>query len=188
MICTAISTFQIKVTLTNTSALFTSYFGYASNYSLVIINFTNPSQVSATIQLSTYYLSAQLEYSNIYTITYATTLILGASITCSNYQVGASASYTFSINNTNSLLPNSQINIYFPSSFSLSNISCTTNSVSSMCNATNSTFVQFILPNTAIPSFTLTTYTLTIDNIINPNSLEPTASFGIALISGGAIV
>jgi hypothetical protein len=189
MICTAISATQIQATLTNTSASFASFIGFASNYTLIMTSLTNPSQVNATITISTYYLPANmLEYSNSFTIAYLTSLILDATVTPSSVIVGDTTSYTFTVNNTNSLLPNSILHIYFPTSFSLSGISCTTNAVSSSCNMSSSTYIQFTLPNAIIAPYSLPTYTLTVLNVINPNSLQPTASFGLALQSGNSVV
>lgn len=42
-VCTAISSTQIKVTLTNTSSSMATILGFASNYTIVIIDLTNPS-------------------------------------------------------------------------------------------------------------------------------------------------
>lgn len=190
MVCTAQSTTQLQVTLANPSNSFSSYLGYATNYNLVIIGLTNPSQLTATVQLATYYLpSTQLEYSSIQTITFTPARIISASITCSSYQVGASSSYTFIINNTNSLLPSSQLNIYFPSIYSLTGYTCTVDSVAVTCaNSANNTYVALTLPAVAYAPYSLPTHTITLAGLVNPPSKRPTSSFSLALESGGAVV
>lgn len=190
MVCTAQSTTQLQVTLSNSSASFSSYLGYAANYSLVIIGLTNPSQLTATVQLATYYLpGTQLEYSSIQAITFTPARIISASITCSIYQVAATSSYNFIINNTNSLLPSSQLNIYFPSIYSLTGYSCAVDSVSASCaNSVNNTYVALTLPAVAYAPYSLPTHTITVAGLINPPSIRPTSSFSLALQSGGAVV
>lgn len=60
MACTVTTSTQIKATL-NPAASFTSLLGFASSYTLVITGLTNPSQRTATLTLSSYYLpSSQL--------------------------------------------------------------------------------------------------------------------------------
>jgi hypothetical protein len=44
------------------------------------------------------------------------------------------------------------------------------------------------LPNAAIASYGLTAYTLSVLNVVNPNSLMPSPSFGLELQSGADIV
>lgn len=58
-VCTAISSTQIKVTLTNTSSSFASLLGFATNYTLVIIDLTNPSSISTGVKVASNYLSSQ---------------------------------------------------------------------------------------------------------------------------------
>ena len=190
VVCTAQSTTQLHVALSNPSASFSSYLGYATNYNLVIIGLTNPSQLTATVQLATYYLpGTQLEYSSIQTITFTPARIISASITCSSYQVGASSSYNFIINNTNSLLPSSQLDIYFPSIYSLTGYSCTVDSVAATCvNSASNTYVALTLPAVAYAPYSLPTHTITVAGLINPPSIGPTSSFSLALESGGAVV
>jgi hypothetical protein len=55
MICTVTNSTLIRATL-NPVASFASLFGFASNYTLVITGLTNPSQRTATLNLSSYYL------------------------------------------------------------------------------------------------------------------------------------
>jgi hypothetical protein len=58
-VCTVVSSTKIKVTLTNTSSSMASILGFAANYTLVIINLTNPSSINAGIILSSNYLTTQ---------------------------------------------------------------------------------------------------------------------------------
>ena len=58
-VCTVISSTQIKVTLTNTSSSMATILGFASNYTVVLINLTNPSSINAGITVASNYLSSQ---------------------------------------------------------------------------------------------------------------------------------
>jgi hypothetical protein len=179
MVCTSTTSTQITATLSPAGS-FASLLGFASSYTLVITGLTNPSQRTASLTLSSYYLpSNQLEYSSAVTVNYVATKIPDAAITTSSSQVGATATYNFAINNTNSLLANSILHIYFPLSFTITLATCTINSIGSSCNPINSSYLQFSLPNAAIASTGLTAYTLSVLNVVNPNSLLPTPSFGL---------
>lgn len=173
MICTAQTTTQLQVTLANPASSFVSYLGYATSYNLVIVGLTNPSQLTATVQLATYYLpSTQLEYSSVQTLTFTPARIVSASITCSSYQVGATSSYDFVINNTNSLLPSSQLNIYLPSIYSLSGYSCTVDAAPVSCvNGPANAYIALTLPAVAYASYSLPTHTITVAGLINPPSI-----------------
>jgi hypothetical protein len=102
--------------------------------------------------------------------------------------VGATSTYTFAINNTNNLLANSIMHIYFPPPFSLSNVTCTINGISTLCPNISSSYIRFTLPAVPISQYNLYPYALNVMNVINPPSLRPTSSFTILLESGSAIV
>lgn len=80
------------------------------------------------------------------------------------------------------------MHINFPLSYKVTNSSCTINGNISTCFLNNSNYVQFILPNSTINSYTLGGYDLILNNVVNPNSLEPTSSFNISLESGGSLL
>jgi len=130
----------------------------------------------------------QLEYSNSLPISYTSVKILNAQVTASSSVVGALSIYSFAVNNTNTLLANSIMHIYFPSVFSLSGVSCTINAVLTVCTIINSTYLQFTLPALVVSQYNLYTYTLSVANVINPPSVRSTSSFAIFLESGLALV
>jgi len=188
--CTALSDSQIKASFINNSTLFSSYLGYQQSYELVLIGIVNPSQLFCSVKAETYYLpSTQLEYSNTFTINYSSVKILNVAISSSNLQVGAISTYTFNINNTNTLLANSIMHLYFPSPFTLTTYTCTINGISTSCPPTNvSNYITFTLPGVAISQYGLYSYSLAVTNVQNPPSLKPTQSFIIFLESGSNVV
>lgn len=148
MNCTATSATQIKVSLTNSSANFNNVFGYESNYTLVIVGITNPSQTSCSLTMHSYMLPAnELEYSNSVSLTYSAIKIIEASLSISVGTVGAVATYTFTVNNTNVLGVNSELHIYFPSVFDISGISFTFDNAAVTYTIVNSTYAFVVIAN-----------------------------------------
>jgi hypothetical protein len=133
--------------------------------------------------MSSFLLTAtQVEYSSSQIINYSPALTPNIDITLSSYQVGATGvSYTFKINNTNPLQPNSIVHIYFPATFDIGIPTCTVASLSVNCSPLNSSYLTVNLQNNATTQYGLYSSSIIVNGITNPCSLKPTSTFTIYL-------
>ena len=120
-------------------------------------------------------------------ISFVSTKIIQASLTLSNPVVGAISNYTFKVNNTNILPSNSQLYIYFPSSYNISGLTCLYDEGGSTICGNTSTTAIITIP-AAMNQYDLAAHNFTVVGVTNLYSLMPSSAFHLELQNNGSII